>query len=98
VDSLSEEILSVSPLAEKAGRLVHIPMNIEVKKTLEAWSKQMVGSNLLQLYSLGYTIQIVPNIINRKGMINHEFIITGTEELCYVGWRYGLRYCGHGSI
>ena len=38
-----EEILSVPPLAEKTGKLVHIPMNPEVKKILEAWRRQTLG-------------------------------------------------------
>ena len=40
-----EGILSVPPLAEKTGKLVHIPMNIEVKGTLEAWRKQTHGKS-----------------------------------------------------
>jgi len=37
--------LSVSPLAEKTGKLVHIPMNPEVKETLEAWQEQTRGKH-----------------------------------------------------
>jgi len=40
-----ERILSVSPLAEKTGKLVHIPMNPEVKETLETWRKQTLGKD-----------------------------------------------------
>jgi integrase len=40
-----EGILSVPPLAEKTGKLVHIPMNPEVKETLEAWHKQTCGKD-----------------------------------------------------
>ena len=41
-----EEILSVSPLAEKTGKLLHIPMNPEVNETLEAWRKQTLGRDI----------------------------------------------------
>ena len=40
-----EEILSVPPLAEKTGKLLHIPMNFEVKETLKAWHKQTHGKD-----------------------------------------------------
>jgi len=43
--NFQEGILSVSPLAEKSGKLVHIPMNPEVKETLEAWRKQTHGKD-----------------------------------------------------
>lgn len=40
-----EGILSVPALAEKTGKLVHIPMNAEVKKILEAWRNQTRGKD-----------------------------------------------------
>jgi len=43
--NFQEGFLSVLPFAEKTGKLVHIPMNIEVKETLEAWQKQTRGKN-----------------------------------------------------
>jgi integrase len=40
-----EEILSVPPFAEKTGKLVHIPMNMEVKETFEVWRNQTHGKD-----------------------------------------------------
>jgi integrase len=38
-----EGILTVQPFAEKSSKLVHIPMNEELKKTLKAWQQQTHG-------------------------------------------------------
>jgi len=38
-----EEILTVRPIIEKTGKLVHIPMNEALKKALFAWMEQTGG-------------------------------------------------------
>jgi integrase len=40
-----EGILTVQPSAEKSSKLVHIPMNEELEKTLKAWQKQTHGKS-----------------------------------------------------
>jgi len=56
-----EGILSMSPLTEKTGKLIHIPMNAEVKETLKTWCKQTYGKG---------TALVFPSPKTSKGMCN----------------------------